>query len=256
MSTTQELTQAVQEHSRWIAPLQAELGRVVVGQKYLVDRLLIGLLANGHILLEGVPGLAKTLTVKTLAAMHPDRLFAHPVHARPAPGGPRRHARLQPEDRRFHHQAGAALFQPDPRRRGQPRPGQGPERAARSDAGAAGHHRRDDLQTARPVPRARHAKPARPGGHLPASRGAVGPLHVEAQHHLSHARRGAADPRPDGHQRAEARRGGDRQPGRHPRGAGRGQHRLHRRPGEGLHRGRGARHARSGGRSPARGSKA
>ena len=68
MSTTQELTAAVQEHSRWIAPLQEELGRVVVGQKYLVDRLLIGLLANGHILLEGVPGLAKTLTVKTLAS--------------------------------------------------------------------------------------------------------------------------------------------------------------------------------------------
>ncbi|MBV9127471.1 MAG: MoxR family ATPase [Verrucomicrobia bacterium] len=68
MSTTQELTRAVQEHGRWIAPLQAELSRVVVGQKYLVDRLLIGLLANGHVLLEGVPGLAKTLTVKTLAA--------------------------------------------------------------------------------------------------------------------------------------------------------------------------------------------
>ncbi len=68
MTSTQELTQAVQEHSRWIAPLQAELGRVVVGQKYLVDRLLIGLLANGHVLLEGVPGLAKTLTVKTLAS--------------------------------------------------------------------------------------------------------------------------------------------------------------------------------------------
>ncbi|MBV9657435.1 MAG: MoxR family ATPase, partial [Verrucomicrobia bacterium] len=68
MSTTQELTRAVQEHGRWIAPLQAELSRVVIGQKYLVDRLLIGLLANGHVLLEGVPGLAKTLTVKTLAA--------------------------------------------------------------------------------------------------------------------------------------------------------------------------------------------
>ena len=58
----------MQDHSRWIAPLQAELGHVIVGQKYLVDRLLIGLLANGHILLEGVPGLAKTLTVKTLAS--------------------------------------------------------------------------------------------------------------------------------------------------------------------------------------------
>jgi MoxR-like ATPase len=44
------------------------MGRVVIGQKYLVDRLLLGLLANGHILLEGVPGLAKTLTVKTMAA--------------------------------------------------------------------------------------------------------------------------------------------------------------------------------------------
>lgn len=68
MSTTQETTRAVQEHSRWIAPLQAELARVVVGQRYLVDRLLISLLANGHVLLEGVPGLAKTLTVKTLAS--------------------------------------------------------------------------------------------------------------------------------------------------------------------------------------------
>ena len=68
MSTTQETTRAVQEHSQWVAPLQNQLGRVVVGQKYLVDRLLIGLLANGHVLLEGVPGLAKTLTVKTLAS--------------------------------------------------------------------------------------------------------------------------------------------------------------------------------------------
>ena len=66
-SNTQELTQQVREASQWIAPLQQEIARVVVGQKYLVDGLLIGLLTNGHILLEGVPGLAKTLTVKTLA---------------------------------------------------------------------------------------------------------------------------------------------------------------------------------------------
>src|SRR5215210_1247170 len=68
MSSTQELTAQVKEASHWIKPLQDEIGRVVVGQRYLVDRLLLGLLANGHILLEGVPGLAKTLTVKTLAA--------------------------------------------------------------------------------------------------------------------------------------------------------------------------------------------
>ncbi len=67
MISTQELTQQVKEASSWIAPLQEEIGRVVVGQKYLVEGLLTGLLTNGHILLEGVPGLAKTLTVKTLA---------------------------------------------------------------------------------------------------------------------------------------------------------------------------------------------
>ncbi|MCA9568600.1 MAG: AAA family ATPase, partial [Myxococcales bacterium] len=49
------------------------MGRVLVGQKYMVDRLLIGLLANGHILIEGVPGLAKTTAVKALAqSLHLD----------------------------------------------------------------------------------------------------------------------------------------------------------------------------------------
>jgi len=66
--TTEEITAEVRHAGRWIAPLQAEIARVVVGQKYLVDGLLTGLLTNGHVLLEGVPGLAKTLTVKTLAA--------------------------------------------------------------------------------------------------------------------------------------------------------------------------------------------
>jgi MoxR-like ATPase len=68
MRSTQEITQQVQELGQWISPLREQIGHVVVGQKYLVDRLLLGLLANGHILLEGVPGLAKTLTVKTMAA--------------------------------------------------------------------------------------------------------------------------------------------------------------------------------------------
>src|SRR6187455_2544575 len=67
MSSTTEITQQVKEASTWIKPLQDEISRVVVGQRYLVDGLLVGLLTNGHILLEGVPGLAKTLTVKTLA---------------------------------------------------------------------------------------------------------------------------------------------------------------------------------------------
>jgi MoxR-like ATPase len=57
----------VAESSAWIIPLREEMGRVIVGQRDLLDRLLIALLTNGHVLLEGVPGLAKTLTLKTLA---------------------------------------------------------------------------------------------------------------------------------------------------------------------------------------------
>src|SRR6476659_10168947 len=58
----------VQRTSALIRPLFTEIGKVVVGQTYLIERLVIGLLANGHVLLEGVPGLAKTLSVKSLAA--------------------------------------------------------------------------------------------------------------------------------------------------------------------------------------------
>jgi MoxR-like ATPase len=63
--------------SAWIRPLQQEMARVIVGQKHLLDSLLIALLTNGHVLLEGVPGLAKTLALKTLAgciALHFKRL--------------------------------------------------------------------------------------------------------------------------------------------------------------------------------------
>src|SRR5690349_11928020 len=66
MSTA--LDDQVQAAAAWIGKLRTEIGRVIVGQEHLVDRLLVGLLANGHVLLEGVPGLAKTLSVRTLAA--------------------------------------------------------------------------------------------------------------------------------------------------------------------------------------------
>src|SRR5580658_5527293 len=60
----QAVHDAVQETSAWVRPLQQEIGRVIVGQKHLIDRLLIALVTNGHVLLEGVPGLAKTLSLK------------------------------------------------------------------------------------------------------------------------------------------------------------------------------------------------
>ncbi len=63
-----QLNETVKKSSEWTALLRNEMRKVLVGQSYLVDRLLVGLLANGHILLEGVPGLAKTLAVKTMAS--------------------------------------------------------------------------------------------------------------------------------------------------------------------------------------------
>ncbi len=62
-----EGTEVQQEHQRKIKQVFAEVGKVVVGQEYMVNRLMVGLFTNGHILLEGVPGLAKTLTISTVA---------------------------------------------------------------------------------------------------------------------------------------------------------------------------------------------
>ena len=62
------INEEVQRASGFVRPLLTELGKVVIGQNYLIERLIIGMLSNGHVLLEGVPGLAKTLSVKSLAA--------------------------------------------------------------------------------------------------------------------------------------------------------------------------------------------
>jgi MoxR-like ATPase len=62
-----QLNEKIQYHGVFIDRLRDEVGRVIVGQHYMLDRLLIGLLSNGHVLLEGVPGLAKTLAIKSLA---------------------------------------------------------------------------------------------------------------------------------------------------------------------------------------------
>jgi MoxR-like ATPase len=64
----QEITQNVEKESLVLRQIIAEMGKVVVGQRNLIERMLIGLLCDGHLLLEGLPGLAKTTAVKTLAA--------------------------------------------------------------------------------------------------------------------------------------------------------------------------------------------
>src|SRR3954467_12998459 len=68
-----QLNERIGYAGKFVDPLRAEVGNVINGQRYMLDRILIGLLSNGHVLLEGVPGLAKTLTVKTIA----DTLSAH-----------------------------------------------------------------------------------------------------------------------------------------------------------------------------------
>jgi pseudouridine synthase len=99
---------------------------------------------------------------------HQHELPAHPVHARPAPGRRGGHAGVRPGHRAVLGEARADLRERDPRRRDQPRPGQGAVGAARGDAGEAGHDRRPDLPARRAVPRARHAEPDRAGGDVPA----------------------------------------------------------------------------------------
>ncbi len=68
MIDIRELNEKIQIESAFVDLLMMEIGKVIVGQKYMIERLLIALLSNGHILLEGVPGLAKTLAINTLAS--------------------------------------------------------------------------------------------------------------------------------------------------------------------------------------------
>src|SRR3954471_7692066 len=67
MVDIKEINERIQAESAFVDMLSLEMDKVIIGQKTMVERLLIGLLSNGHILLEGVPGLAKTLTINTLA---------------------------------------------------------------------------------------------------------------------------------------------------------------------------------------------
>ena len=131
-----------------------EVKRVIVGQDAMLERLLVSLLAGGHVLLEGVPGLAKTLTVKTLAQVlggsfrriqfTPDLVPADLVGTRV----------YRPDSGRFDTELGPVFAQLPARRRDQPRAREGAVGAARGDAGAPGHDRRRQLPGPAPVPRA------------------------------------------------------------------------------------------------------
>ena len=74
-----EQQEKVRAEASWIELLRREIGRVIVGQKYLVDRLIVGLLANGHVLLEGI---GQDTRGQDACPMHESRLPAHPIHTR------------------------------------------------------------------------------------------------------------------------------------------------------------------------------
>ena len=93
-----ELNERIERESVFVDTLRQEMSKVIVGQSHLVDTLLIGLLSNGHILLEGVPGLAKTLAITTLAKAV-DADFSRIQFTRPSPSRPYRYADIFAEER-------------------------------------------------------------------------------------------------------------------------------------------------------------
>ena len=199
----QEINRMMRDLRAGLDPLYREIEQVIVGQRTMIDRLLVGLLTGGHMLLEGVPGLAKTLAVRTLAQGLHLSFQPHPVHARPAARRRHRHADLQPAHRRVHHQEGPDLRQPRPGRRDQPRPGQGAERPARSHAGEAGHHRRHQLSRCeQPFLVLATQNPIEQEGTYPLPEAQVDRFMLKLKLDLSEQGRGAGHPRPHGRRRA------------------------------------------------------
>ena len=172
-----------------------EVKRVIVGQDHLLERLVVALLARGHLLVEGVPGAGQDDGHQDAGRGDRRRVQADPVHPGPRPGRPHRDPDLQPEDGRVQHLARSRLHEPAPRRRDQPGAGQGPERAARGDAGAPGHDRPRDAQGARPVPRAGDPEPDRDRGDVRPAGGPGRPVHAQGPHRLPEPDRGVRDRR-------------------------------------------------------------
>ena len=83
-SIAPEIEEKLKSAIQWIPTLREEIARIIVGQHYLVDRLLVGLLANGHVLLEGVPGLAKNTQHTHPCLSHGSGLQENTVHTRSA----------------------------------------------------------------------------------------------------------------------------------------------------------------------------
>ena len=170
-----------QQAARLLGEAISQVQRVIVGQEHMVEQLMVGLLAKGHILLEGVPGVAKTLAVAVVRDRGRRRLRPHPVHPGPGAVRHRRHPDLQGQPGGLRRRARPGLRQLHPGRRDQPRSGQGAGGDARADGGEAGLDRRSDLPDAAAVHRHRDPEPDRVRGRLPAARGAARPFPAEGR---------------------------------------------------------------------------
>ena len=178
----------------------------IVGQDAVVEQLLIGLLAGGHCLLEGVPGPGQDLAGALARAGAGAAVPAHPVHPRP---DAQRHPRHRDAGRGPRHRpaplplpARPGVHQPAAGRRAQPHAAQDPGRAAGGDAGTHRQLRRRDPRAAGAVLRAGDAEPARAGRHLSAAGSAARPLPAAHPRRLSERGRGARHPGAD-HRRAQ-----------------------------------------------------
>ena len=186
---SQQLDDQITQHAQICNNLKDEVGRVLVGQEHMVSRLLIGLLTGGHMSAGRTPGSGQDADHPQPG--HGDRhgLFSDSVHARHAAGGRDRHGDLQSARVDLHGSQGPDFLESDPGRRNQPRSGQGPGRAAGSDAGAAGHDRVETFSAGGAVPGPGDAESDRAGRDLSAARGPGRPVHAEGGRRLSDAKR-------------------------------------------------------------------
>ena len=176
-----ELNERIERESVFVDTLRSEMGKVIIGQNHLIDTLPIGLLSNGHILLEGVPGLAKTLAITTLAKavdadfsriqFTPDLLPADLI-------GTLIYSQKKEEFLVRKGPVFANFVLADEINRSPAKVAVG---SARSHAGAAGDHRRQNLSAARALPGAGNAEPAGARGHLPVARSVGRSFHAESQ---------------------------------------------------------------------------
>ena len=105
------ISEKIQQQAPLVDRVFSEMDRVIVGQRYMVERMLIGLICGGHILLEGVPGLAKTLTVSTLARILQASFKRIQFTPDLLPADLTGYANLQSPRRRFCSQDGSGLCQ-------------------------------------------------------------------------------------------------------------------------------------------------